>query len=99
MKVGLKETLTLISKGYSKKESQQVAAHDTLNKIKKDAAFVESIFAAKSLKENTGESLSVSEPFKEETIQEVREEVAQRVDKQEEIISAAEDAAYSEMEK
>lgn len=86
-------------KGYSKKESQQVAAHDTLNKIKKDAAFVESIFAAKSLKENTGESLSVSEPFKEETIQEVREEVAQRVDKQEEIISAAEDAAYSEMEK
>ena len=86
-------------KGYSKKESQQVAAHDTLNKIKKDAAFVESIFAAKSLKENTGESLSVSEPFKEETIQEVREEVAQRVDKLEEIISAAEDAAYSEMEK
>ena len=86
-------------KGYSKKESQQVAAHDTLNKIKKDAAFVESIFAAKSLKENTGESLSVLEPFKEETIQEVREEVAQRVDKQEEIISAAEDAAYSEMEK
>lgn len=86
-------------KGYSKKESQQVAAHDTLNKIKKDAAFVESLFAAKSLKENTGESLSVSEPFKEETIQEVREEVAQRVDKQEEIISAAEDAAYSEMEK
>ena len=86
-------------KGYSKKESQQVAAHDTLNKIKKDAAFVESLFAAKSLKENTGESLSVSEPFKEETIQEVREEVAQRVDKLEEIISAAEDAAYSEMEK
>ena len=32
-------------KGYSKKESQQVAAHETLNKIKKDSAFVESILA------------------------------------------------------
>ena len=27
-------------KGYSKKESQQIAAHETLNKIKKDSAFL-----------------------------------------------------------
>ena len=34
--------------GYSKKESQQLAAHTALNKIKKDSAFKESIEQAKS---------------------------------------------------
>jgi len=44
-------------KGYSKKESQQEAAHLTLNKIKKDSAFVESIFAAKALREEPLEAM------------------------------------------
>ena len=38
-------------KGYSKKESQQIAAHETLNKIKKDSAFLERILAEKALRE------------------------------------------------
>ena len=46
-------------KGYSKKESQQIAAHETLNKIKKDAAFVESVFAAKAKREGQLEEVSV----------------------------------------
>ena len=47
-------------KGYSKKESQQIAAHETLNKIKKSSPFVESIFAAKALREEPKE-MAVSE--------------------------------------
>ena len=35
-------------KGYSKKESQQEAAHETLNKIGHDPLFIEAIFAAKN---------------------------------------------------
>lgn len=35
-------------KGYSKKESQQEAAHETLNKIKNDPQFIDTIFAEKS---------------------------------------------------
>ena len=35
-------------KGYSKKESQQEAAHETLNLIKNDAKFMDTIFAAKA---------------------------------------------------
>lgn len=38
-------------KGYSKKESQQIAAHEALGKIKKDSALVEKIFAAKAAHE------------------------------------------------
>ena len=34
--------------GYSKKESQQLAAHTALNKIKKDSTFKESIEQAKA---------------------------------------------------
>ena len=34
-------------KGYSKKESQQEAAHETLTKIKNDPQFIDAIFAAK----------------------------------------------------
>lgn len=40
-------------KGYSKKESQQEAAHATMNMIKSDSIFIDSIFAAKSERENS----------------------------------------------
>ena len=40
-----------IGSGYSKKESQQEAAHETLNKIKSDAQFIDLIFIAKDERE------------------------------------------------
>lgn len=43
-------------KGYSKKESQQEAAHATLTKIKGDPQFIEAIFAAKAEREKAAET-------------------------------------------
>ena len=82
-------------KGYSKKESQQLAAHETLNGIKKDSAFVESIFAAKALRESPQETIVSSESFEKVNIE--QDASIQRSDDWEEIISAAEEAAYSEI--
>ena len=86
---------TCKGKGYSKKESQQEAAHGVLNKIKKDSAFVESIFAAKALREERVEMVLPAEPVKQETFG-VQVELPRRSDNLEEIINAAEDAAYSD---
>lgn len=88
-------------KGYSKKESQQIAAHETYNKIKKDAAFVESIFAAKTKREGLGdESLEVNakEPVKEGILVREDREMSRRSDDMEEIICKAEEAAYFDVE-
>ena len=43
-------------KGYSKKESQQEAAHATLTKIKGDPQFIDAIFAAKAERETAAET-------------------------------------------
>lgn len=43
-------------KGYSKKESQQEAAHATLTKIKGDPQFIDAIFAAKAEREKATET-------------------------------------------
>ena len=85
-------------KGYSKKESQQIAAHETLNRIKKDSAFVESIFAAKAKREEPEEQPVVVGSQVEETPLVVEVEIVRRPENLEEIISAAEEAAYSEAE-
>lgn len=45
-----------IGKGYSKKESQQEAAHATLTKIKGDPQFIDAIFAAKAEREKAAET-------------------------------------------
>ena len=86
-------------KGYSKKESQQIAAHETLNRIKKDSAFVESIFAAKAKREEPEEQPVLIGSQVEETPLVVEVEIVRRPENLEEIISAAEEAAYSEAEK
>lgn len=83
-------------KGYSKKESQQVAAHETLNKIKKDSAFVESILAMKASREGGAEEMVVQmEPAAKPTL--APEPTILRDDDLERIIDAAEEAAYAEM--
>lgn len=43
-------------KGYSKKESQQEAAHATLTKIKGDPQFIDAIFASKAEREKAAET-------------------------------------------
>ena len=82
-------------KGYSKKESQQEAAHATLNKIKKDSVFVDSIFAAKTASENPQEQAVPSEPVVEAVV-ESKEDYSRRPVDLEQIISAAEAAAYAD---
>lgn len=101
-------------KGYSKKESQQEAAHKSLKKIKNDAAFIDLIFAAKKererkneeemqAQEKTGDSL----PEKQEnagstalTATETKAELpAEKYEDIERIISEAENAAFLEAEK
>ena len=81
-------------KGYSKKESQQIAAHETLNKIKKDSAFLERILAEKALREAPEETEVMVDSQKVE-VPAIEEETVRRSDGLEEIISAAEDAAYA----
>ena len=81
-------------KGYSKKESQQIASHDTLNRIKKDSAFVESIFAAKAKREEPEEQPVSVEAVKVDEAFMVEMELPRRSGDMEEIIRAAEDAAY-----
>ena len=81
-------------KGYSKKESQQIAAHETLNKIKKDSAFLERILAEKALREAPEETIEIVDSQKVENPV-IEEDSALRSDNIEEIISAAEEAAYA----
>ena len=81
-------------KGYSKKESQQIAAHETLNKIKKDSAFLERIFAEKALREAPEEAVEIVDSKNIEVLA-IEEDSALRSDNIEEIISAAEEAAYA----
>ena len=81
-------------KGYSKKESQQIAAHETLNKIKKDSAFLERIFAEKALREAPEEAVEIVDSKSIESPV-IEEDSALRSDNIEEIISAAEEAAYA----
>ena len=81
-------------KGYSKKESQQIAAHETINKIKKDSAFLERILAEKALREAPEETIEILDSQKGENPV-IEEESVRRSDNLEEIISAAEEAAYA----
>ena len=81
-------------KGYSKKESQQIAAHETLNKIKKDSAFLERIFAEKALREAPEEAVEIVDSKSIEVLA-IEEDSALRSGNIEEIISAAEEAAYA----
>lgn len=84
-------------KGYSKKESQQIAAHETLNRIKKDSAFLERVLSAKALREEPQEPVVPVETTPKHEDFQVEEMMNHRSDDWEKIICAAEEAAYSEM--
>ena len=81
--------------GYSKKESQQRAAHEAMGKIK-NSAFMESVLAAKSVREAPQEEVMVpQEEVLETVISTVSEEIGiSELD--EKIISEAEEMAFKE---
>lgn len=101
------ETLILVEnisggtgKGYSKKESQQEAAHATMTMIKKDSVFIDAIFAAKNERENSNNNLEQNNAVENTAIEEEYkfESMAEKFDDEERIISEAEEAAFSETE-
>lgn len=95
-------------KGYSKKESQQEAAHETLNKIKNDPQFIDTIFAEKAAREQT--AAHENEPSSTEATIQANTETAsalitaeeglnveestEKYDDVERIIAEAEEAAF-----
>lgn len=78
-------------KGYSKKESQQLAAHEALNLIKRDAAFVESVLATRALTENPEDNTPTLEPVQMKEAMDIKTDELDR----EAIICAAEEAAFN----
>lgn len=92
-------------KGYSKKESQQEAAHATLTKIKGDPQFIDAIFAAKAEREKAAETAESENTtaIHEEAIA-VEESISVREDEipeehfvdTERIIAEAEEVAFRE---
>ena len=82
-------------KGYSKKESQQVAAQESLNMIKKNSTFMEQILSTKAIREGEVDKTPVL--FEQEKNIPAKEESAEhqeKISERESIISAAEDAAF-----
>ncbi len=86
--------------GYSKKESQQEAAHKALGKVKKDTVFIEAIFAAKAKREAPVEVVLQETPAEEPLpFIALTEDERQTDARIEQIISEAEEAAFKEMMK
>lgn len=90
-------------RGYSKKESQQEAAHETLNKIKNDPQFIDTIFAEKATREQTAahenESSSTEASLSPALLTTAEEELkveenTEKYDDVERIIAEAEEAAF-----
>ncbi len=85
-------------KGYSKKESQQAAAHLTMNMIKKDSIFIDAIFAAKNEREsiNKQSENNIAESTETPIEEEYRfDSIEETFSDEEKIISEAEEAAFA----
>lgn len=80
--------------GYSKKESQQMAAHEAMGKIKNDAVFIEKVFGEKAARELSQEVKVPLEEVKVESIG-IADEL-RKPEMHEQIIEAAEEAAFQE---
>ena len=82
--------------GYSKKDSQQRAAHEAMGKIK-DSVFMESVLAAKSVREAPQEEVMLP---REEAVETVISAVSEEIgisELNEQIISEAEEMAFKEV--
>ena len=78
--------------GYSKKEAQQQASKDTLQKLKREPQFIDAIFTAKSERTKMEEEpmMSVPDPEKEQQdfiIEQEKEEMVEAVESKEAIVS------------
>jgi len=85
--------------GYSKKESQQMAARVALGKIKNDSGFIECIFAAKTARELPQEEVTVSDSKPSDSgavTPDLSLEEIKKTDVVEQIISEAEEKAFKE---
>ncbi len=85
-------------KGYSKKESQQAAAHLTMSMIKKDSIFIDAIFAAKNEREsiNKQSENNITESTETQIEEEYRfDSIEETFSDEEKIISEAEEAAFA----
>ena len=85
--------------GYSKKESQQMAARVALGKIKNDSGFIECIFAAKTARELPQEEVTVSDSKPSDSgavTPDLSLEEIKKTEVVEQIISAAEEKAFKE---
>ena len=89
-------------KGYSKKESQQLAAQETLKQIKTDPKFIDQIFAAKAQREQAQETTTTEVPeasvFNTPLTAIATEEyvILEKFEDTERIISEAEEAAFKD---
>ena len=85
-------------KGYSKKESQQEAAHATMNMIKKDSIFIDAIFNAKHERENVEQQVVLNE--NQDTTSNIEDQdfgpMEEKYRDEEKIIAEAENAAFSQ---
>ena len=85
-------------KGYSKKESQQEAAHATMTMIKKDSIFIDAIFNAKHERENLEKPVAFSETGGAVTNADEQDfgPMEEKFRDEEKIIAEAENAAFSQ---
>ena len=89
-------------KGYSKKESQQLAAQETLKQIKTDPKFIDQIFAAKAQREQAQETTTTEVPEASVSntpltaIATEEEVILEKFEDTERIISEAEEAAFKD---
>ena len=85
-------------KGYSKKESQQEAAHATMTMIKKDSIFIDAIFNAKHERENLEKPVAFSETGDAVTNADEQDfgPMEEKFRDEEKIIAEAENAAFSQ---
>ncbi|MBQ7420741.1 MAG: ribonuclease III [Prevotella sp.] len=85
--------------GFSKKESQQLAAKETLNWLKKDASFLEKVHAAKKqhMEMEEESALQATEEMQEETVFEEQTEENLRRKAHEAVVAAAESAAFASL--
>lgn len=89
-------------KGYSKKESQQLAAQETLKQIKTDTKFIDQIFAAKAQREQAQETTTTEVPEASVSntpltaIATEEEVILEKFEDTERIISEAEEAAFKD---
>ena len=81
--------------GFSKKESQQLASKQTLEKLRKDAVFLDGIFVAKSKRTQIEDEPMMMVPDVEPAPYVGRSDISRQEKTTADIIAAAENAAYA----